>query len=190
MRRRHWWISAIVVVISLIWAVNSSLLVTGLDQHQTRIIAHRGVHQVYAGSDRSPDACHASPIAPITHGFVENTIPSMQAAFRNGASIVGLDVHLTTDGVFAVFHDWTLKCRTDGTGVTHEQTFAVLRALDPAYNLDDGSGTYPLRGQAVGLMPSLTEVLEAELGGQYLINFKSNRATEGTALATLLQKED
>jgi glycerophosphoryl diester phosphodiesterase len=35
-------------------------------------------------------------------------------------------------------------------------------------------------------MPSLTEVLDANLGGQFLINFNSNRLAEGTPLATLL----
>jgi glycerophosphoryl diester phosphodiesterase len=40
-----------------------------------------------------------------THGFIENTIPSMQAAVAAGAQVIELDVHLTPDNVFAVFHD-------------------------------------------------------------------------------------
>ncbi len=58
---------------------------------------------------------------PPTHGYLENTIASMQASFEAGADIVELDVHPTTDGRFAVFHDWTLDCRTDGHGVTRER---------------------------------------------------------------------
>ena len=37
----------------------------------------------------------------------------MRAAFAAGADIVELDIHPTTDGQFAVFHDWTLDCRTE-----------------------------------------------------------------------------
>ena len=32
--------------------------------------------------------------------------------------MIEIDVHPTTDGQFAVFHDWTLDCRTNGAGVT------------------------------------------------------------------------
>ena len=49
----------------------------------------------------------------------------MQAGFAAGADVVELDVHPTTDGEFAVFHDWTLDCRTDGHGVTREHSMAT-----------------------------------------------------------------
>ena len=39
----------------------------------------------------------------------------MRAAFAAGADIVEFDVHPTSDGQFAVFHDWTLDCRTAAT---------------------------------------------------------------------------
>jgi glycerophosphoryl diester phosphodiesterase len=45
---------------------------------------------------------------------LENTIASVRAGFELGADVVEFDVHPTTDGTFAVFHDWTLDCRTDG----------------------------------------------------------------------------
>lgn len=171
-----------------VWLNNTSVLVSGKDQHQTRVIAHRGVHQIYAGSDRSQDSCHAAPVEPITHTFVENTIPSMREAFRLGADVVEIDVHLTRDGVFTVFHDWTLECRTDGTGVTHEHNVEDLRKLDVAYRIDDGSGTYPLRGTGLGLMPTLNEVLADGLAGPLMINFKSRRREEGLAFARLLDE--
>jgi len=173
-----------------LWLANTSMFVSGLDQHDTRVIAHRGVHHIYAGQDRSVDSCHAAPVEPITHAFIENTIPSMQEAFRLGADIVELDVHHTPDGVFAVFHDWTLACRTDGTGVTHQQSFASLQVLDVGYRLDDGSGTFPMRGHGVGLLTSLEDILKQDLGGQYLVNFKSRRRDDGSALAALLDRMD
>lgn len=169
-----------------LWVANTPRFVTGLDQHNTRLLAHRGVHHNYVGTDRSITSCHAAPVAPITHDFIENTLPSMREAFRLGADVVELDIHLTTDNVFAVFHDWTLDCRTDGTGVTHQQDFISLRNLDLGYHLDEGTGTFPLRGRAVGLMPSLAEVLNDDMDGQFLINFKSRRETEGAALAAMM----
>ena len=48
----------------------------------------------------------------------------MRAAFDSGADVVELDVHLTPDGKFAVFHDWTLDCRTDG--IRRHRADAVL----------------------------------------------------------------
>jgi glycerophosphoryl diester phosphodiesterase len=171
-----------------LWLGNTSLLVFGLEDHETRLIAHRGVHHIYAGTDRSIESCHASPVEPIVHDFIENTIPSMEEAFRLGADVVEIDVHLTTDNVFAVFHDWTLDCRTNGTGVTHMQDSALLQSLDVGYWIDDGTGAFPLRGQAVGQMPTLSRVLEEEMQGLFLINFKSQRREEGLALAAMLEQ--
>lgn len=110
----------------------------------------------------------------------------MREAFRLGADVVEIDVHLTTDNVFAVFHDWTLDCRTDGTGVTHAQDIATLQRLDPGYWIDDGTGTFPLRGQSVGEIPTLADVLGAQMDGRFLVNFKSRRAEEGTAFAAMM----
>lgn len=178
------------LLVAGLWLANTSLLVSGLEDHETRLISHRGVHQVYLGSDRSNDACHASPVGPIEHAFIENTIPSMLEAFRLGADVVEIDIHLTTDNVFAVFHDWTLDCRTDGTGVTNEQDLDLLQSLDIGYRIDDGSGTFPLRGLAVGLMPTLEGVFAENMEGQFLINFKSRRREEGVALADMLERAD
>lgn len=173
-----------------LWLNNTSLLVSGLADHKTRLIAHRGVHQTYIGSDRSPDSCHASPVAPSEHAFIENTLPSMLEAFRLGADVVEIDVHLTTDNVFAVFHDWTLDCRTNGTGVTHQQDLALLQSLDIGYRIDDGTETYPLRGRAVGLMPTLDSVFAENMNGLFLINFKSRRDEDGLALAAMLERTE
>ncbi|MBY5934235.1 hypothetical protein KUV51_14595 [Tateyamaria omphalii] len=170
-----------------IWLANSSIWVRGGSAESTKLIAHRGVQQIYVGTDRSTEGCHAAPVEPVTHPFIANTIGSMEEAFRLGADVVELDVHRTTDNAFAVFHDWTVDCRTDGAGVTHEQALVDLKALDLGYRIDDGSGTFPLRGTAVGQMPSLDEVFRAELDGQFLINFKSKRRGDGERLAEILQ---
>lgn len=170
-----------------LWLNNSALLAPVPEGQGPRLLAHRGVHQIYAGTDRSRDSCHAQPILPPAHGFIENTIPSMREAFRLGAEVVELDVHLTADGEFAVFHDWTLDCRTDGEGVTRAQPAAALKALDAGFAYSADGVSFPLRGTGIGLIPTLTEVFEAAPGGRFLINFKSRDAGEGQKLAELLQ---
>jgi glycerophosphoryl diester phosphodiesterase len=87
---------------------------------------------------------------PPTHGYLENTNPSMDASFRAGADIVEFDIHPTTDGKLAVFHDWTVDCRTDGKGVTREHSLAELKRLDIGHgHTADGGKTFPFRGNVI-----------------------------------------
>jgi glycerophosphoryl diester phosphodiesterase len=124
---------------------------------------------------------------PTPHKYLENTIPSMKAAFAYGADIVEFDIHPTIDDRFAVFHDWTVDCRTNGTGITREQTLDSLQALDIGYGYTaDGGKTYPFRGEGVGMMPSLTEVLATFRDRKFIINIKSRDLKEGELLAKQL----
>jgi glycerophosphoryl diester phosphodiesterase len=151
------------------------------------LLAHRGLHQTFPANGLKGDTCTAERILPPEHGYLENTLPAMQAAFAAGADIVELDVHPTTDGHFAVLHDWTLDCRTDGKGVTREHTLAELKALDIGFGYTaDGGKTYPFRGKGIGLMPSLDEVLAAFPERRLLIDIKSNDPADGEALARRL----
>ncbi len=153
---------------------------------EVRIIAHRGIHQTYDRENLDRDACTADRIATPSHDYLENTIPSMKAAFEAGADIVELDVHPTTDGQFAVFHDWTLDCRTNGTGQTRSHDMAHLKTLDIGYGYTHDGQSYPFRGKGVGMMPELKEVLAALPDQRFLINFKSREAREGVMLADLI----
>lgn len=47
---------------------------------------------------------NASRVYPITHPYIENTIPSMRAAIDAGAAAIELDGHRTSDRALAVFH--------------------------------------------------------------------------------------
>src|SRR4051812_10923651 len=151
------------------------------------ILAHRGVHQVYRREGLTNATCTATRILKPVHPFLENTIPSMKAAFDAGADMVEIDVHPTTDGAFAVFHDWTTDCRTDGHGVTREQSMAALKKLDIGYGYTaDGGRTFPFRGKGVGMVPSFDEVLRAFPGRRFLVNFKSADPHEGELMAAWL----
>lgn len=154
----------------------------------TTLLAHRGMAQTYHREDLDNDTCTATRIYPPAHPYLENTIASMQAAFDAGADIVEFDIHPTTDGAFAVFHDWTIDCRTEGKGVTREQAMSYLKTLDIGYGYTaDGGKTFPFRGKGVGLMPTMDEVLAAFPTRRFLINIKSNDAAEGDLLADRLR---
>jgi glycerophosphoryl diester phosphodiesterase len=113
----------------------------------------------------------------------------MRASFDAGADVVEFDVHPTTDGKFAIFHDWTLDCRTDGHGVTRDHSLAYLKTLDVGYGYTaDGGRTYPFRGKGIGFIPSLDEVIASFPGRSFLINIKSNDPLEGDLLADYLAR--
>jgi glycerophosphoryl diester phosphodiesterase len=173
-----------IVLAAGLWIGNTSRFKDG---GETLLLAHRGVHQTFSSDGITNDTCTAALIDEPTHAFLENTLPSMQAAFDAGAAVVELDVHLTPDETFAVFHDWTLDCRTDGSGVTRTTPMRELRTLDVGFGYTaDGGETFPFRGEGVGMMPTLQEVVDRFPDRQFLINFKSRRDEEGDALATFL----
>ncbi|GHI00843.1 glycerophosphoryl diester phosphodiesterase [Neobacillus kokaensis] len=133
------------------------------------------------------DTCTAQRIYPPEHPYLENTLPSMEAAFKACADIVELDIKPTKDGQFAVFHDWTLDCRTNSEGMVNDYTMAELKKLDIGYGYTADNGkTFPFRGKGIGLMPSLEEVLKHFPDRAFLIHIKSADPAEGVQLARYL----
>src|SRR5690349_12252759 len=111
------------------------------------LLAHRGIAQTFPLAGVGNDTCTATRIDPPEHTYLENTLPSMRAAFDAGADLLEIDVQVSADDQLVVFHDSTLECRTDGAGLVRDHTLAQLRRLDLGYGYtaDDGV-TYPLRG--------------------------------------------
>jgi glycerophosphoryl diester phosphodiesterase len=177
---------AVIAFAAFCFLNNSTMLWSG-ERGRPVLLAHRGLAQTFDVAGVENDTCTASRIHPPAHGYLENTLPSIEAAFRAGADMVELDIHPTTDGQFAVFHDWTVDCRTDGKGVTRQQSLTELKRLDVGYGYTaDGGKTFPFRGKGVGLMPSLDEVLAAFGEKRLLIHIKSNDPAEGELLAKRL----
>ncbi len=175
------------IFVAGVYLWNASWLAPVPQDAQVGLIAHRGVHQTFDRSAVGNDTCTAALIFEPRHAYLENTIASMRAAFDAGADAVELDVHPTTDGRLAVFHDWTLDCRTEGSGRTRDHDLATLKSLDIGHGYTaDGGRTHPLRGKGVGLMPSLDEVLATFPDRRFVINFKSREAREGPMLAALV----
>jgi len=183
------WASIAVFGLALFIFLNNTNLITPADDGKPELLAHRGVAQRYSPEGIDSETCTATRIVAPKHYYLENTIASMKAAYEAGADMVEFDIHPTTDGQFAVFHDWTLDCRTNGTGVTREHSMAELKALDIGYGYTaDGGKTYPFRGKGIGLMPTLEEVLSTFSDRQLMINVKSNDPKEGELLADVLAK--
>jgi glycerophosphoryl diester phosphodiesterase len=184
-RRRHIVLGACLTVLLSVYVANASWLVR--PEGELRLLAHRGVHQIFDREGLTRQSCTAERSIDTGHALIENTLPSIAAALRFGADVVELDVHSTTDDDFAVFHDWTLDCRTDGTGVVREHSMTELRALDVAYGYTfDGGRTFPLRGLGVGMMPSLADVLRAFPSERFLIDIKTNDPSEADRLVRYL----
>lgn len=183
---RRFIVVAIATVMVSIYLNNASFWVGPMGAGPV-LVAHRGLAQDFDRHGLTTETCTAARMLPTPHEYLENTIPSMQAAFDYGADIVELDVHPTRDGHFAVFHDWTVDCRTNGAGVTRNQALDSLQALDIGYGYTaDGGETYPFRGHGVGLMPSLDEVLATFPDRHLIINVKSQDPDEGERLANRL----
>lgn len=190
MKFRKWAIVCLAALIAIIYALNASWI-AGPPEGEMSFLAHRGVHQTYHRKRLTNTTCTAKRIDPPSHDYLENTVPSIQAAIDSGADIIEIDVKLTTDGEIVLFHDATLDCRTDGEGPTHKQTLADLKALDLGYGYtDDGGQTFPFRGRFVGAMPTLKEVLSMFPDTEFLVNLKHSKAKEGEIYADYLKTEN
>lgn len=153
-----------------------------------KLIAHRGISQLYDKAGVERDTCTADRIEEPVHDYLENTVRSIQdAVLVTGAQAVEIDIAPTADGEIAVFHDWTLDCRTQGSGDTRDATLAELQALDPGYGYTADQGeSFPLRGQSDARIPTLEEALAALPRTPIIFNFKSKDAGEADLLAEKL----
>ncbi|WP_102275297.1 glycerophosphodiester phosphodiesterase family protein [Cytobacillus massiliigabonensis] len=183
------WVSFLILFLILFIFVNNSVIFTKTRMDEPILLAHRGLAQTFDMDGITGETCTAERIYEPEHPYLENTIPSMKAAFDAGADIVEVDVHVTKDGEFAIFHDWTLDCRTDGKGTTRDYTMDELKQLDVGYGYTaDNGNTFPFRGKGVGLMPTLDEVLSEFPEKSFLIHIKSNDRNEGIQLSKYLSK--
>ncbi|KPF63569.1 glycerophosphodiester phosphodiesterase family protein [Porphyrobacter sp. AAP60] len=188
MKRRRAFLLAAVLLVGAVYFANASWLAPE-PQGEARLMAHRGIHQLYDRTGIDKDTCTANRMLPPTNPYIENTLPSIAASFQAGADILEIDIHPTTDNAFVVFHDWTIDCRTEGKGVTRELSLEYLKSLDVGYGYTaDGGKTFPFRGQGKGMMPSLAEVLKAFPEQRFLINFKSRWIEEADLLHAYLER--
>ncbi|MEW4130627.1 glycerophosphodiester phosphodiesterase family protein [Bacillus thuringiensis] len=186
LKRKTTWI---ILILFVFVYVNNSSFFAKRDDGTPLLLAHRGLSQTFSMEEIESDTCTAERINKPEHSYLENTIPSMEAAFKAGADLVEFDVQPTKDNNFVIFHDWTLDCRTNGKGVTRDFTTKELQALDIGYGYTaDGGKTFPFRGKGINLMPTLDEVLNHFPDRSFLIHIKSDDKNEGIQLAAHLKK--
>ena len=181
MKKRVWWL----ILFAAIYLNNSSFFVR--PKGKPLLFAHRGLAQTFPMEGITGQTNTARIIYEPEHPYLENTILSMEAAFSRGADLVELDLQLTRDGEFAVFHDWLLDYRTEKQGALRDYTMAELKKVDVGYGYTADQGkTYPFRGKGVGLMPTLSEVL-AHFPKEYLVlHLKGDEQKDGEKLGEYL----
>jgi len=152
------------------------------------VIAHRGVHTNWEkGTYDRLTGCEATRIFPPTHNYIENTLESIGAAFAMGATIVEIDIRVTSDDHLVIFHDWMLECRTDGEGKLSDHPLEYLQQLDIGYGYTPDNGqTYPFRGQGIGKMPTLVEVLAEFPDKKFLIDHKDGSMETAQLLVEII----
>ena len=163
------------ILLVLIWLNNTSLFYNKNGQDY-KILAHRGLAQTFDESKANWDSNTAAMIDPPKHPYLENTLPSMQAAFKAGADAVEFDVKLSKDKQLAVFHDSTLEFKCGVKGEVQDYTMAQLKKMDIGYGYTaDGGKTYPFRGKGLDLMPTMDEVLRTFPDKEFVIEVKDGK---------------
>ncbi len=189
MKKRHKFLMGAGLVMVALYLGNASWIV-GPPEGEMSVLSHRGVHQTYHRRNLDNDTCTAERIDPPTHDYLENTLESIAAAKSFGADVIELDTHLATDGAFVVFHDWTVDCRTNGKGRTRDHDLSYLKTLDIGYGYTaDGGKTFPFRGQFVGAMPTLQEVLIEFPDTYFVVNMKTRAKKDARAMLGYVKEE-
>lgn len=155
----------------LCWLNNTSLFARA-DGH-IKILAHRGLAQTFPMDKLQAHTNTAAIIYPPEHPYLENTLPSIAAAFAYGADIVEIDIQRSKDNHLVLYHDDTLAYRSNASGSVADYTLAELKRLDIGYGYTADHGkTWPFRGHGIGLIPTLAQALDAHPGKAFLLDLK------------------
>jgi glycerophosphoryl diester phosphodiesterase len=191
MKKQPYWLilPALVIAFVLFQALFGGWPALAPPKDHFDVMAHRGVHVNWVkGSYDSVTGCEASHIVKPTHDYIENTIKSIGAAFDMGATIVEIDIRQTADDRLVVFHDYSLECRTEGEGLIRDHTVEYLQTLDIGYGYTaDGGQTHPFRGDGVGLMPTLEEVLETYPDRRFWVDHKDGDLESADLLIAVIK---
>ena len=175
-------LSSSLAVAVVVFVLNTNLLAPA-PAASALIIAHRGLGQTFHREGLDRRDLHRGAHLPARASLPREHHRRLRRRLRRRRRHRRVRRPPDHRRHFVVFHDWTLDCRTDGTGVTREHSLAELKALDIGYGYTaDGGKTFPFRGKGVGLMPTLDEVLAAFPDRRFLINIKSDDPDEGRRL--------
>ncbi|MCP4163938.1 MAG: glycerophosphodiester phosphodiesterase [Deltaproteobacteria bacterium] len=176
----------ILLILILFIILNNCNFVTDKSKKNISLLAHRGLGQTFEIENAKWNTNTAKIIYPPEHFYIENTIPSIKAAFNYGADMVEFDIRVTRDKKLVVFHDYIIDFRTNGHGKVSDFTLKELQKLDVGYGYTHDEGkSYPLRGKGVGLMTSIEDIFKNFKGKAFLIHIKDS----GNEIGELLLME-
>ncbi len=176
-------VGTLLTLIGLIAIKNCNFASNEGRQTAPLLLAHRGLAQTFDIKTVRWNTNTAKIIHPPEHDYIENTIPSIKAAFDYGADMVEFDIKVTRDKQLVLFHDYVIDYRTEGHGKVSDFTMEELQRLDVGYGYtsDDGQ-SYPFRGKGVGLIPSIDEVFATFPDRSFLIHIKDTGGEIGNLL--------
>lgn len=186
--KRRWCLLVGAILAAALYAGNASWIAPA-PVGDPFIVAHRGLGQPYYRDGLTAQTCTAARLIAGTHNYLENTLPSIQAAIDLGATIVEFDSQPTADGHFVAFHDATLECRTEASGPVPHHRLETLQRLDIGfgYTADNGA-SWPFRGTGIGLMPTIEDLLLAFPEQAFLIDIKSGNLDDSRRLGRHIQE--
>jgi len=97
LRRTIRTVSALGVLLATFIYWNNAAWLADAPTGKPVLLAHRGLAQTFDLDGVTGDTCTATRIHAPEHHYLENTLASMEAAFRAGADIVEFDIHPTTE---------------------------------------------------------------------------------------------
>lgn len=171
------------VALLALTVINASWL-AGAQPGRLQIAALGGMYQKTAENAASEHPCPQIRIPPEpTHFFVSNSLGGIRQALGRGADYVEVDVRATADGRLVLFPDPSVDCRTDGEGAVAEMSLAELRRLDISHGYTPDGESFPLRGQGIGPMPSVEELVRDVGDFGIIYNFAQSDPAQAEMLA-------
>ncbi|WP_298634825.1 glycerophosphodiester phosphodiesterase [uncultured Umboniibacter sp.] len=118
----------------------------------------------------------------------ENTLIAFRHAVAIGASVLELDVHLSSDEKLVVIHDDRVDRTTNGKGFVADLTSIELGALDAGYGMLVGED-YSYRGLGIGI-PTLQSVVDEFNHIRYVIEIKPKSEHAARRLCEFIATND
>jgi glycerophosphoryl diester phosphodiesterase len=151
----------------------------------SQLIDHKGANNPF---DWKSSGCAAQQIYEVRYPYPDNTIAAIRESFRQGADAVEIDLRLTGDADLVLFQEEQVDCLTDGKGEVRSFTLSQLKRLDFGYNIYKKPGEFVFRGQGVGRIVSLREVLREFPQKKFMLNPKDKDSETARVLVKILKE--
>lgn len=151
----------------------------------SQLIDHKGANNPF---DWKSSGCAAQQLYALNYPFPDNTLESIETSFGQGADAVEIDLRVSADNDIVLFQEESVDCMTNGKGRVRDLKVSELKALDFGYWLHLKKGEYPLRGQGIGRITTLREVLRRFPRHHFLLNPKDKYPAATQVLVKILKE--